>query len=560
MRAFPLVRHTVATLLLVASLCPPAATAQGLGMLGGGSDPGAGVLVERDEVARAARASFAQALVTRGEEVAAEGFDIGPVVSESQERYETALAARLDELHGDGVLTLAEVTEALPEVRQDQLGQFADIVHARSRGYPSPPRREQFDEQGSYVQAMTRYVLLTRNEPSDWLKVLGWTIGGLVLASLLNALLAGIAQRIDHSSHRGLHRSVSAVRLPMLLCAAALGAFIGYEALWKPTAVDVWVRGMLGTVLAGTAFWAVWNLSEPASGWLASLATRISGTELGRNGQQVILRILRVIAIAVLVLVVTRFVIGASLTGILASLGVAGVVLWFLLRGLVDNLAASFALFADRSVSPGDTIVYEGQWGTVEGIGFRTTRFRTLSGHLITIPNTKMLDDAVENVSRRPSIRRRFHLGIAYDTPPDGIERAISIVKRAIGEGPGRIAADSEVHVVLQNFGNYDLQLLVQYHAATTEYWQAERLHDQINRTILADFEQAGIVIPFPTRTAILRADGQSGEPLADVLTDALSGTDTGTSDGDASSNDKSDGNGGHADDNGQRGADTAPA
>jgi|GEM_PF-2059289 len=495
------------------------ASAQGLGVLGGGSDPGAGTLLERDEVAAAAQASFIEALVRRADEVAQPGYDAALDIADAQPLYERALSAKLDELQGDGALTLAEVSESLPGLRDQELAQFSDIVAARSRGYTPPPRPDQFSSFWPFAQAMARYTLLVRNDAPAWLSLFGAVIGGLVIGTLLNSLFGRLARSIDSSHHRGLYRSALAVRLPLLFGAALLGALIGFQTLWKPTAVEWWVNTGLAIVLAGTVFWAIWNLCEPLSGWISGVVQRISDADIGVNGRLVITRVLRLLAIVALVLVVTRTVIGASLGGILAGLGVAGVVLWFLLRELIENLAASFTLFSDRSVNVGDTIIYDGTWGVIEGIGFRTTRFRTFEGYLVTIPNKRMLGEAVVNVSCRSSVRRRFRLSVAYDTPGQRIAHAATLVRQAIESRGERIARDAGVNVVLDRFGPYDLQLLVQYYAATSDYWEAKHLHDEINRDILDAFAEQGIEIPFPTRTAILRSDD---EPARIALSGSL--------------------------------------
>jgi len=547
-RAPATVRLLLAALLVL--LPSGTAMAQGLGALGSGSDPGAGTLVERDQVTAAARASFIEALVRRGDEVAQDRYDIALDVQAAQQRYERALSARLDRLQGDGLLTLAEVREDLPALRDEELAEFSDIVSARSRGYVPPPRREQHDAFWPFAKAMTRYTIITRNDLEEWLGLFGRIIAGLLVGSLANATLSRLTRRIDSSQHQGLYRAAIAMRLPLLLGAATLGAWLGFHALWKPTAVEWWVNGALATVLAGVVFWAVWNLCIPLSEQLSSLVQRITDADVGVNGRLVITHVLRLLAIVALVLVVTRVVIGASLGGILTGLGVVGVLLWFLMRGLIENLAASFTLFSDRSVNVNDTIIYDGQWGQIEGIGFRTTRFRTFDGFLITIPNTRMLGDEVVNVSSRPSVRRRFHLSIALDTPVDEIARTVSIIEQAIAARGDGIATEAGVNVVLDKFGPYDLQLLVQYYTATSDYWSAKHVHDAVNRDILAGLERAGIRIPFPTRTAILR----SGDEPARI---ALSGNGEGDTDGQIDTGDTSDSDGGHGRD--EAGGEAAP-
>lgn len=115
-------------------------------------------------------------------------------------------------------------------------------------------------------------------------------------------------------------------------------------------------------------------------------------------------------------------------------LGIAGLAVSLAAQDSIKNLFGSVTIFIDNPFSVGDRIVFSGTDGFVEEIGFRSTRIRTLTGHLVTVPNMKFIDEAVENITARPYIRRTMNMTITYDTPPDKIEQAVQIIRDLLAE------------------------------------------------------------------------------------------------------------------------------
>ena len=174
----------------------------------------------------------------------------------------------------------------------------------------------------------------------------------------------------------------------------------------------------------------------------------------------------------------------------------------------MENIAASFTIFADQPFRIDDLVIHGDEWGQVERIGFRSTRIRTLDGHVLTIPNKELVAQTIHNVGQRPSIRRRFRLGLTYETPPDKIREAIDIVSEILKNHEG-MPSDSPPKVEFESFGDYDLRLLIQYYYEPPDFWQAMGFHSKVNLSILERFTQAEINIAYPTQTQLLTTPGQ---------------------------------------------------
>lgn len=499
--------------------------AQSLGGFGSGETAGADVLVEREPTVARIEASFAQAM-SLAIDAAMQRSDtepmLGPeeraeVVEDFRERFSDELATVFVELEADGLLTFAEVSEAVPPVRQRHLARFEDVLQARSVDSQPPPEPEAATSTIDYVVSMGRYILVTRNGAYEYARLAIAVMAGLGLAMLASRQLARLARRSDRRRRLALARAASDIRVPLLLVFGTGGLLIGLNSLWLPSTFHSILTALLRSAIVVFLFWATWRLCVEAGVLVARLVERATGQSLRGQGELIVQRILRLLALVVFAAIVTRLVAEASLTGIIAGLGIIGVGLWFLMQGLIENLAASFTLFGDDAFRINDVIIYDGEWGTIETIGFRSTRFRTFDGHLLTIPNKLLIEDAVQNVSARPFFRRRFRVGIVYRSSPGDVETALDIVRTILEERRERLFPGEAPEVVFEEFGSYELQLLVQYHVDTTDYWEAQHFHSDVNREMLKRFDEAGIEFALPTQTTLLGSAERDAPALSVV-------------------------------------------
>ena len=209
------------------------------------------------------------------------------------------------------------------------------------------------------------------------------------------------------------------------------------------------------------------------------------------------------VVVSALILVVVKLVLDTSLANLLAGLGIIGLALYFILRGTLENVAASFTIFGDEPFRVDDLVIYKDEWGHIEEIGFRSTKFRTLCGYLITIPNNELINSSVTNVGARPTIRRRFRLGLTYETPADKVRTALTIIAEILEDHEG-MPADRAPKIEFEEFGDYDLQLFIEYHYEPADFWKALHFDTHVNLQILERFSDAGIDIAYPTERHLI--------------------------------------------------------
>ncbi len=208
--------------------------------------------------------------------------------------------------------------------------------------------------------------------------------------------------------------------------------------------------------------------------------------------------------------------VGVAVVPLLTGLGIGGVAIALAARPTLENIISSFTIFADNPYRVGDRIYIMGQIGDVESIGIRSTRVRLLSGHLTTVPNEKMATSEVENLGRRPYIRRIFNITITYDTPPEQIKRAVDILEEilAVPDGSDSTHPNAAINrpdfpprVYFNEYNADSLNIYVGYWYHPPNYWSYMEHAHRINLEIKRRFNAEGIDFAFPTQTLHLAGD-----------------------------------------------------
>lgn len=215
---------------------------------------------------------------------------------------------------------------------------------------------------------------------------------------------------------------------------------------------------------------------------------------------------LRIVVVILTLLQVAQVVSDQPLTSLIAGLGVGGLAVALAAQDSIKHFFGSIVIFADRPFEVGDRIVVEGFDGPVEEVGFRSTRLRNLDGHLVTIPNGELVNKIIQNIGKRPHIRRLFTVGITYDTPPEKVQRAKDIILELLKDHEG-IHPEFPPRAFFNEFGSTSLNILVMYWYHPPAYWDYMAFSEHFNMQLLQRFNDEGIEFAFPTQTLFLAGD-----------------------------------------------------
>ncbi len=201
-------------------------------------------------------------------------------------------------------------------------------------------------------------------------------------------------------------------------------------------------------------------------------------------------------------------ILDAEIRAILVSAGVGGIAIALAAKDTIANFFGSVTIFADRPFQIDELVRIGEHLGPVEEVGFRSTKIRTLKGHLVTVPNSVIVNSAVENIGRRPFIRRTSNITITYDSGQRGAERAVQIIKEVLSGIP-EINTDPKYppRVYFSDFNDWALNIYMTYWIKPPDYWLYHEVNEHVNMEIMKRFEAEKIEFAFPSQTLYVKKD-----------------------------------------------------
>ncbi len=190
----------------------------------------------------------------------------------------------------------------------------------------------------------------------------------------------------------------------------------------------------------------------------------------------------KIVTIIFAVFVVLGWVFNLNVATIIAGLGIGGIAVALAAQDTLQNLLGSFTIFADKPFVVGDLIRIDKYEGTIEKVGFRSTLLRTTDKTLVIIPNKKMVDSPLENLSLRNSHRIKFNIGLKYDTPSEVMMKIAEEIKSFINS---RALIGEDTIVTFDAMGETALNIQVQYFIVVSDGADYAQIKEEINYQIM---------------------------------------------------------------------------
>lgn len=209
----------------------------------------------------------------------------------------------------------------------------------------------------------------------------------------------------------------------------------------------------------------------------------------------------KILAWVLIILLILDSLPGVEITSLLAGLGIGGLAIGLALQSVLGDLFASLAIVLDKPFVLGDFITIGEYAGTVESIGLKSTRLRSLSGEQMIFSNTDLLNSRIRNYKRMSRRRVAFQIGVCYETPYEKLADIPSLIQEIID-------AQSQVtfeRAHLQSFGDFAINYEVVYHVETSDYRTFMDVQQAINLEIFRRFTAQGIEMAYPTQTLWLK-------------------------------------------------------
>ncbi|HEY7233959.1 MAG TPA: mechanosensitive ion channel domain-containing protein [Gemmatimonadaceae bacterium] len=254
---------------------------------------------------------------------------------------------------------------------------------------------------------------------------------------------------------------------------------------------------LVRAALVVVAFWAIWRLIDVArrlvarSAWASHTAGSRSLLPLGVRSAKV--AVSAVAAVSVLSLL------GYPVASLIAGLGLGGLALALAAQKTVENVFGAFSIGIDQPFREGDFVKIEDFVGTVEAIGLRSTRFRTLDRTLVTIPNGRLADMRLESFTARDRLRLATVIGLVYETTGDQMREALAGFEAVLRAHP-KIWPDAVV-VRFREFAASSLDIEIMAWFRTADWGEFQTIRQEILLSFMHVVETAGTAFAYPTHT-----------------------------------------------------------
>lgn len=333
---------------------------------------------------------------------------------------------------------------------------------------------------------------------SPWLAVVGLVLGAFVVSRLVLALVRPLLRRAARrSAWTWDDQLVEAIATPVSLLIAVQAvraslpwfsldprgaALIGSFTTIGTSALVMWVAFRLIDVAVAVVGSRAWAVERPASRSLLAITGRVC----------------KVILVALAGIVVLAQL-GVSVASLIAGLGIGGLALALAAQKTVENLFGTMSIAVDQPLREGDFVRVGDHLGTIEAIGLRSTRIRTLDRTVVTVPNGDLADQRIESYTARDRIRLDCALGLTYGTTAAQVRQVIAELEETLRTHP-QIWPDSIV-VRFRGFGASSLDLDVMAWFQVTDWNEFRAIRQDVMLRFMEIVESRTAGFAFPTQT-----------------------------------------------------------
>jgi MscS family membrane protein len=267
--------------------------------------------------------------------------------------------------------------------------------------------------------------------------------------------------------------------------------------IFKTKTLAFLISAAYDLTLAGVVTWVVLRVADFISIVMMERAQQTEDT----SDDQLVGFFKELVKFAI-VIVALFFIMGAifkvNIAALVTGLGLGGLAIALAAQETLSNLLASFIIFVDKPFKAGDFISVTDISGTIEKVGFRSTRIRTLEKSLLTVPNKKMVDNPLNNISQSSFRRVKFSIGVLYGTTSGQLKKVCTEISAVLSQHE---MVEDGYTVKFSDYGASSLDILIIYLVKTNEWDVMMVVKEEINYKVMEIVEANGTGFAFPTRT-----------------------------------------------------------
>ncbi len=339
------------------------------------------------------------------------------------------------------------------------------------------------------------------NTIAQWATAFGIMLGSLIVGKILYWLCSSVVKKLTARTRSNLDDViVDMVEEPIIVALTVAGVLVGLSTLELSASAQGTISGIRQFVIIICITWLIARLVEAIFTELIAPLADKTDTDLDDQLLPLVRKGTKMFVWSLGTIVALNNA-GYNVGALIAGLGIGGLALAMAAKDTVSNIFGGFTVFTDKPFVLNDRVCVSGYDGTITEVGIRSTRLKTLAGRIVTIPNSTFSESPVENISMEPSRKVAIDLGLTYDTSPDNLKLAMSILKEIATNTDG---LEEDVVIGFDAFGDSAMMVKFIYYITRGEDIMA--IKSSINMQILERFNENKLDFAFPTQTIITQA------------------------------------------------------
>ena len=344
-----------------------------------------------------------------------------------------------------------------------------------------------------------------------------WFIGAILLGLIFKRIISKYFSRLLYKiinkkySDIGIEKIDSLLTKPISLCIMLSIIYLGSSHIQYPPEWNLVDKNQIGLkmliskgfslLFLYSIFWILLKLID-LIGIILYKKAELTENKMDDQLIPFIIEIARIMIYIFAIFIIMGNVFNVNIAALATGLGIGGIALAMASKESLENLLGSFTIFFDRPFTVGDVVTVGSITGSVEKVGFRSTRIRTFDKSLVTLPNKKMIDAELDNLGMRPVRRVKFNIGLTYETSANQIKAIVSDIQEMINKHP---KTNQSGKVRFQEFGSSSLDIMVMYYVNSPRWDDLIDVKEDINYKIMEIIKKHKSDFAFPSTTVYLQ-------------------------------------------------------
>ena len=354
---------------------------------------------------------------------------------------------------------------------------------------------------------------LLGNTMQDYAWFIGAILLGLIFKRIISKYFSRLLYKIINKKYSdiGIEKIDSLLTKPISLCIMLSIIYLGSSHIQYPPEWNLVDKNQIGLkmliskgfslLFLYSIFWILLKLID-LIGIILYKKAELTENKMDDQLIPFIIEIARIMIYIFAIFIIMGNVFNVNIAALATGLGIGGIALAMASKESLENLLGSFTIFFDRPFTVGDVVTVGSITGSVEKVGFRSTRIRTFDKSLVTLPNKKMIDAELDNLGMRPVRRVKFNVGLTYETSSDQIKAIVSDIQEMINNHP---KTNQSGKVRFQEFGSSSLDIMVMYYVNSPRWDDLIDVKEDINYKIMEIIKKHKSDFAFPSTTVYLQ-------------------------------------------------------